>query len=196
MKKIFCMVVMLLICSVSYASDYTYGDPASLNDGSTSSAGDVETEFNNIATAVATKLDETGGTMTGSLIFTGVATDITTTGNQDITATPHGTGRIVLNGSQVIKRTATAISYATLLSDYLIGVTSTAAPRTITLESDAALIAGFVYIIKDESGACATNNITIATEGAELIDGAATYVMNTNYEAVCIYADGVNFYVF
>ena len=104
-------------------------------------------------------------------------------------------GRVNFTESQVIKRTATAVSYSTLTTDYLIGVTNTDAARTVTLESDAAAIAGFVYRIKDESGGAGTNNITIATEGGETIDGAATFVLNSDHESITVYSDGTNWNV-
>lgn len=40
-----------------------------------------------------------GDTMTGSLNFSGVASDITTATNEDLTLAPNGTGNIVLSGS-------------------------------------------------------------------------------------------------
>lgn len=52
-----------------------------------------------------------------------------------------------------------------------------------------------VYTIKDESGAAGTNNITVATEGAEIIEGSATHVINVNYESKSYYSDGTNWFI-
>jgi len=49
--------------------------------------------------------------------------------------------------------------------------------------------------VKDAGGNAGANNITISTEGAETIDGAATLVINTNYAAVTLYSDGTNWFV-
>ena len=93
------------------------------------------------------------------------------------------------------KRTAT--DYVVLTTDCYIGVTSTAAPRTVTLPVGAPPATNQIFIIKDESGAAATNNITVTTTGgARLIDGAATYVMNTNYGSIQVIYDGTNYFVF
>ena len=97
-------------------------------------------------------------------------------------------------GALLTKRTATATDYLTTINDNIIGVTSTAAARTITLSS-AAFAQGtatraYHVIVKDESGGAATNNITVATEGAELIDGAATYVIAQNYGSATFYSTG------
>lgn len=65
---------------------------------------------------------------------------------------------------------------------------------TITLPS-AEVRPGRVYTVKDESGAAAANNITVATEGSETIDGAATNVIGTDYGARSFYSDGSNWFV-
>lgn len=97
---------------------------------------------------------------------------------------------LVLGAGQVNARTATAISYTILTTDYIIGVTSTASVRTLTLPTVAAAGIGRTYVIKDESGLCGTNSITIDGNGSETIDGALTYVMNVNYQSVTLYCTG------
>ena len=89
-----------------------------------------------------------------------------------------------------LQRTATATDYTALISDAYIGVTSTAAARTITLPTAADAGVGKVYYIKDESGAAATNNITIDGAGAETIDGAATVAITLNYGGMAIICNG------
>lgn len=104
------------------------------------------------------------------------------------------TGQLVVNGSQVLKRTATATSYTALLTDYLIAVTSTASSRTISLPA-ASTASGIVYIIKDESGGAGTNNIVINPDGSETIEGALTYALSTNYGSITIYCNGTTWFV-
>lgn len=96
---------------------------------------------------------------------------------------------------QKVNRTTTAVTYTALVTDYIIGVTSTAAARTINLPAAATAGAGKIFIIKDESGACATNNITIDANSTELIDGATTYVMNVNYQSVTLYCSGTAWFI-
>lgn len=95
-------------------------------------------------------------------------------------------------GSFAVKRTGTAGDVNTD-DEVIIGVTSTAAARTITIQS-ADIVVGRVFIIKDESGAASVNNITIDTQGAETIDGAATVVIIANYGSVRLYSDGTNLF--
>lgn len=95
--------------------------------------------------------------------------------------------------SQFSAYTATAISYQVLITDNTIGVTSTAAARTITMPN-AGMITGQIWTVKDESGGALTNNITINGNGAN-IDDAATFVLNNNYGAVNIYWNGTAFFI-
>lgn len=93
------------------------------------------------------------------------------------------------------KRTATATDYTVQTEDYIIGVTSTAAARTITLPNSG-ISAGHTYVIKDESGACATNNISVTvTGGTKTIDGVTTYTMNVNYGSITVYYNGTNYFI-
>ncbi|MEK6849645.1 MAG: hypothetical protein AABY01_03690, partial [Nanoarchaeota archaeon] len=107
-------------------------------------------------------------------------------------------GKHQIGGGVTFKRAATAIDYATTINDHIVAVTSTTVPRTVTLSTvslaEGSATAGFILTIKDESGGAAANNVTIATEGAELIDGAATAVINTNYGVVRVYSNGSNWF--
>lgn len=95
----------------------------------------------------------------------------------------------------VLLSVESATSYTVSSStDYYVGITSTAAARTVTLP-----ISGVTrdrsFIIKDESGAAATNNITITcTGGATNINGSTTYVINTNYGSVTVKWSGSQYF--
>lgn len=95
----------------------------------------------------------------------------------------------------IYSRTATAIDYQTLITDYIIGITNTDAVRTITLAS-VTVEEGRIVHIKDESGGAGTNNIIIVTEGAETIDGEASVIINADYNALSLYSDGTNWFIF
>lgn len=127
------------------------------------------------------QIDGTGGTMnvgrhkiTG---FTGVPINISAGGAQ------FGD----------IRRNAQAGNYTIIAADPdYIGITSTAAARTITLPTANLLAPGRTFTVKDESGAAATNNITVQRAGTDTIEGANTKVINTNYGSVRLYTDGVS----
>ncbi len=91
----------------------------------------------------------------------------------------------------------TAVSYVVLANqDFYIGVTSTAAPRTITL-LNTNIIKNQSWIIKDESGGAGTNNISITVAGGvKTIDGLTTYLINNNYGSVRLIYDGTNYFIF
>lgn len=88
--------------------------------------------------------------------------------------------------------TATATDYQVIGTDAIIGVTSTADPRTITMPL--APTVGQRWTIKDESGGAAANNITVAGNGW-LIDGAATFVINTDLGSVDVYFSGLAYFI-
>lgn len=94
---------------------------------------------------------------------------------------------------RVVKLTETAIDYTVLTSDDIVGVTSTATPRAITLPN-AAGITGQRFTVKDEGGNALINNITVSTGGGN-IDGAATAVIASNYSALTFYSNGTNYFI-
>jgi len=101
-------------------------------------------------------------------------------------------GTDAISGGFSFGRTVTAGSISTT-GEVIIGVTDTSSARTIDL-STASTDSGRIFIIKDESGAANVNNITVTTEGAETIDGAASKVINTAYGVLRVYSDGTNFF--
>ena len=86
----------------------------------------------------------------------------------------------------------TAATYTAKAGDRVIGI-NRAGEVTVTLPT-AEVRPGRIYTVKDESGAAATNNITVATEGAETIDGSATDTIAQNYGAKDYYSDGSNWF--
>lgn len=100
-----------------------------------------------------------------------------------------------LNAKSINIITVDASTYDLLGVDDILHViyTTTGAVTSLTLMSDQ-VFPGREVIIKDAGGNANTNNITIDTEGSETIDGAATYVINTNYGIVRLYCDGNNWF--
>lgn len=70
--------------------------------------------------------------------------------------------------------------------------TSTSSAFTMTISSRLFRRPGRALIVVDGSGGAGTNNITIATEGSEVLDGSATATISANYGAVRIIFDGSN----
>jgi len=105
---------------------------------------------------------------------------------------PRQTLRQPLRHVQEAYVSVTGATYTAKAGDRIIGV-NRAGIVTITLPT-AQLRPGRIYTVKDESGAAATNNITVATEGAETIDGSATDTISTNYGAKDYYSDGTNWF--
>ena len=83
-------------------------------------------------------------------------------------------------------------TYTIQTTDEYIGVNNSG---TVNLTLPSASSDGKKYIIKDESGNANTNNITIDTEGSELIDGASSYTLDNNYESITVIKRNGNFYI-
>ncbi len=85
--------------------------------------------------------------------------------------------------------------YTVLAADEYLSCDVSGGVLTIRLAN--APTTGRVVILKDAGGDAATNNITVTTVGGAVnIDGAATFVMNTNFEAANFIFNGATYEVF
>jgi hypothetical protein len=71
-------------------------------------------------------------------------------------------------------------------------VHSDAAPINITLPTAASVAKGRFYIVYDQDGYSATNNITISTSGADTINGSGSHVISSSYLSSMFMSDGVS----
>ena len=80
--------------------------------------------------------------------------------------------------------------------DIILHVTRTATGTcTITINSDVISEDSFRIYIKD-TGNANTYNITIETQGSETIDGDSNLVITGDYEAVSLYSNGSNLFIY
>jgi len=93
-----------------------------------------------------------------------------------------------------LKATRSNVSVAgnVVLTDKALHLVNTTAARTLTLPSASA---DMFLTIKDISGQAQTNVITLETPGAELIDGGATFVMDSNFSSVSVVSDGTDYFI-
>ena len=140
---------------------------------------------NSLTNAIAIGYNAKVGTSNSMVLGNGVNVGIGT-------STPKAKLHVV--GGQIVNRVATATNYTVSVTDYIIGVTNTSAVRTITLPTASADNTGQVYIIKDESGAAATNNINVIVNGEGLIDDSTSALMTQNYEACHFYSSGTQWF--
>lgn len=143
------------------------------------------------ATNVMSVLD---GHLNSFTLGNGASLQFTSNGSIGSQAGAANPTNIFFNGSLQGHRVATATSYTSLTTDYIVGVTSTAAPRTITLVDATTMKSGAILYVKDESGGATANNITITGTGGQTIDGAASVAITINYGVIRLYTNGANWF--
>ena len=124
----------------------------------------------------------------------------TLTSGTNITIT-NGAGSVTIAASQAqIATNYKAIAhsdsiYTVVAADYYISCDSTAGVIVIDLPN--APTTNRLFVIKDRTGQSATNSITVTTVGGAVnIDGATSYTINTNFEAIQLLFNGTSYEVF
>lgn len=92
--------------------------------------------------------------------------------------------------------TVNVASYDLLDDDILLLVTRTATGTCQINLLTALTNAGRIVHIVDAGGNANANNITIATEGAQLISGQATQTILADYNSISLICDGSNWFIF
>jgi len=131
----------------------------------------------------------------------GIEVDMTSSTGVDmlameLTGDAQISGNTYLNGGIRVKsdHNVSSSPVNVQLSQYYIGI-NTSVARIVNLPAAATAGAGKMYVFKDETGNAATNNITIDPNGAELIDGAASYVMAVNRESITVICTGTGWQI-
>jgi len=94
-------------------------------------------------------------------------------------------------------QTNVSSNYAAQPYDYYIGVNGTNV--TVTLPLGTSVVQGKTYVVKDESGlinASALYRVTVATSGADLVDGQTAFIIALNYGAVGVLWTGTKWSIF
>lgn len=104
---------------------------------------------------------------------------------------------VALSNAAVVGAFQSAVRIATTTPQTLQGndailCMNVASPSAVTLPAGTA---GQFYGIYDISGAAATNPITITPTGIQLINGAANYVIRSNYGGILVQFNGTNWVI-
>jgi hypothetical protein len=152
------------------------------------------------AAIVYSKLNLTGGivdadvnasaAIAGSKITPNFGSQALTAGQSVLGTT---TAANTLAGSLTVTTRAVsgALTIDTTTTDFILLV-DTSATRNITFPAPTN---GRIIVVKDKTGTCETNNITMVRNGSEKIDGlAASRVLNTNWGYWTFTSDGVDWF--
>jgi len=123
--------------------------------------------------------------------------DVTDAGSGIIISTAERNKLAAISNNNVLQVVSTATANITVSNKNIVQVdyTTTGACTLTFLTADITGSDRWTVDIKDSGGSAQTANITITTQGSELIDGAATYTLDNNYEATTIYNDGTNLWI-
>ncbi len=98
--------------------------------------------------------------------------------------------------SEVLTNTRSQVSdgnYTALATDRTVAYITLTAARAVSLPAAASFPTGTRLLVVDESGACsATKTISLTANGSDLIDGAASAVINTAYGYLALESNGLN----
>lgn len=198
--------------SISAGTTVTAGTGITSTTGNiVASAGNINATLgsmsaNTTVTAGTTLIGGTGLTISaftaGAIVSsnTGIFSSIPGTTGQVLTSNGAGVAPSFQAASSAPSTTITYVQTATtpyvaLSTDIFIGIDSSGGARQVNLPNAPAT--GRIFAVKDYTGSAATNNITVTTVGGVvLIDGAATYVLNTNYQSIQLIFNGTSYEVF
>jgi hypothetical protein len=90
------------------------------------------------------------------------------------------------------RNTNTTITAST--TDYYIGTNTTNGILSIRLPDAANLLDGQTYVVKDEAGTAASNNVTILASGSQTIDGQNSVILESPFASIQLYCNGTNKY--
>lgn len=172
------------------------------------SAGTITAALSGNATTATTATNFSGslsGDVTGTQGATAISSTVVTgkllTGYVSGAGTVAGTDTVLqgiqkLNGNIGLLQSCNAlvsVSGNVTLTNKALHLVSTAAARSLTLPSPTS---GAVIMIKDSTGSCATNNITLVRAGSEKIETvAASYVLDTDLGAWMLVSDGTDWWI-
>lgn len=108
---------------------------------------------------------------------------------------PHTFSVFVINNAAKDSKatvSSRAVSSNITLVDKILYRVDTSGARSLELPP----VSNILYLeLKDVTGGAAAFNITLTTPGAETIDGAATFLMESDYQSIAIISDGINYFV-
>lgn len=176
--------------------DHSNGKGTKVTPAGLNISTDLEFNNNRATELLSAKFNSNGATLTGASNYGSiysVSGDLYWTNNS-------GTAVQVTSGSSLNSPTPlfNSIPYTSVSTDLIISAVSTAtflnvdttAARNITLPLANSVSSGRIYIICDASGLSETNALTILTQGSDTIQGASSYVINSNTASIMVVGNG------
>lgn len=129
---------------------------------------------------------------TGSILYS----NINTTAPDNIFSSAVTASQVPTSQGSILQAKRVIIDTTITNKDCYVGVGTTAGGVTMTLPDHLAtpdsVLTNQTFIFKDEVGDATANHITIQPQGGATIDGAADYVISSNYGSVTLIFNGSN----
>ena len=176
--------------SVNISASAFYGDGSKLTGISADGGGGIFTELSNNLAATTSSIAIGGATAPDHAIALSGAMSA----SLNVSASGFVGNRLYISGAVVYHHRTSTSTITASVDDYYIGMDSNSAAIELRLPDAAVLIDGHTYIVKDEGGNAATNNITILASGSQTIDGENSLILESPYASFSLYCNGVNKY--
>jgi len=147
--------------------------------------------FNNVAgTNGQIPIGSTAGVQAWAAITAGANITVTNGANSITIAANTGSETVEYTGIVFVNS-----PYTVLSTDYYISADVTGGAISVLLPNAPAT--GRIFVVKDKIGDASVNNVTVTTVGGVVnIDGATSFVMNTNFESAQFIFNGTSYEVF
>lgn len=159
---------------------------------------DLDFQSNRSFNLKSTKYTDQTGTLTGA---TNASSLYSTTGDLYYT-NGSGVAIQITSGSSIISAPSSVnnFQFNSINTSLTIGPSDAfviidvdcSASRTITLPPASAVAPGRIYLVKDATNQSETNNMTIAPDGSDTIDLAASLLINSDGACAFLASNGVN----
>jgi hypothetical protein len=179
-----------ITASVGLSASYLEGDGSRLT-GIAGTGGDgIFTVINGTHAYVTSSLN-LGGTTSANhkLVVSGSVSS-----SVNISASAFYGNAMVLAGGLSLNRRAVSAHVTASVTDYYLGIDSSAGAIEVKLLDASLLNSGQTYVLKDEGGAANSNNITILASGSQTIDGQNSIVLLSPHASISLYCNGSNKY--
>ena len=131
--------------------------------------------------------------LTGDVSASGAGSDVATVNSVGGSTAANVHAAELIANAALVPTSILAISSNVTLTDKAIHLVDTTSARSLAFPNPATCK---LFVVKDKTGTCSTNNITLTQFGSETIENVAgSYVLNSDYGSWTFISDLTNFWL-